>query len=550
MRKTFLALSLLLLCGMTVAGNKKATTAKFDYFEYVGQDDFYNENPLPDASSFYNPIVPGWHSDPSICREGEDYFMVMSTFTYFPGVPLYHSRDLVNWRLVGNVLSRESQLLSMRGQAINTGGIYAPAISYNPHNKTYYMVTTNVGVGNFYVTTKDPFGEWSEPVILHDIKGIDPSFFFDDDGSAYLIHKEDVTGKPKWCNHRAIRISRFDTATGQTYGEDMPFSELGVGPEERLDRDEGPHIYKINGYYYVLCAEGGTSWAHSEVVYRAESVLGPYTRWSRNPMLTQRLLKTTRSNPVTCTGHVDLIDTPNGEWWAVFLGTRPMKGQFETLGRETFMMPVRWSADGFPYMTQSKDTIPWVLRREGVTREAATTYGNFTWRDDFDSKTLCPEWVMLRGSAQKYYKTGKGLRLQCAPYTTSQKEEVPAFVGRRLQHHKYTATTAVRFSPRAGERAGMLLLRDEGRQYFMAVGADDVTLYKIGRKGEETLARHTLQHDGKPVSLRVVSHGFTYDFYYSTDGTTWTQLCSGIDASHLSCGGFTGSIIGMYAVSE
>ncbi len=550
MRKSILLLVAMLICGAGSAEKKGSAVATFTFFEYEGQDDFYRENPLPDASSFYNPIVPGWHSDPSICRVGEDYFMVMSTFTYFPGVPLYHSRDLVNWRLIGNVLSRENQILSMKGQPINTGGIYAPAISYNPHNKTYYMVTTNVGVGNFYVTTKDPFGEWSDPILLPDIKGIDPSFFFDDDGSAYLIHKEDVTGKPKWCNHRAIRISRFDPTTGQTYGEDMPFSELGVGPEERLDRDEGPHIYKINGYYYVMCAEGGTSWAHSAVVYRAENVLGPYTRWSRNPMLTQRLLKTSRSNPVTCTGHADLIDTPNGEWWAVFLGTRPMNGEFETLGRETFIMPVRWSADGFPYMTQSKDTIPWVLRREGVTRTPETTYGNFMWRDDFESKKLHSEWVMLRGSAQKYYKTGKGLRLQCSPYTTSQKEEIPAFVGRRLQHHKYTATTAVRFSPPAGERAGMLLLRDEGRQYFFAVGVDDVTLYKIGRKGEETLARHSLQHDGKPVSLRVVSHGFTYDFYYSTDGATWTQLCTGVDASHLSCGGFTGSIIGMYAVSK
>lgn len=552
MRKLLLTLCLMLTATGLSAADGKPSAAQFDFFEYTGNDDYYNNNPLPDDQSFYNPIVPGWFSDPSICRVGDDYFMVMSTFTYFPGVPLFHSKDLVNWKQIGNVLSRESQLLPMKGQKINDGGIYAPTISYNPHNKTFYMVTTNVGSHNFYVTTKDPFGEWSEPVLLPNIKGIDPSFFFDDDGQAYIIHKEDVTGKPKWCNHRAIRISRFNPETGETFGEDMPFSELGVGPEERLDRDEGPHIYKINGYYYIMCAEGGTSWAHSAVIYRSENVLGPYTRWSRNPMLTQRLLKTTRSNAVTCTGHADLIDTPDGEWWAVFLGCRPINGEFENLGRETFMMPVRWSKDGFPYMTQSKDTIPMMLSRKGVKRQAETTFGNFTWRDDFNAKKLRPEWLSLRGSAERYYKLNKGLRLTCSDVTAKQMD-TPAYIGRRMQHHKFTATTALTFSAKEGEAAGMLLMKNEGRHYFMAVRQHDIALLKANKGKDEVLASHEMSTAGKKIYLKAVSSGITYDFLYSTDGSNWHTLAKDIDASYLSSrrgGGFTGSTIGMYAVKE
>ena len=170
----------------------KDSTALFDDFVYQGDDDFYKENPLPDGASFYNPILPGWYSDPSICTNGEgDYFLVTSTFTYFPGVPIFHSRDLVNWKQVGNVLTRPSQLVNMKGQHVS-GGIFAPAISYNPHNKTYYMVTTNVGAGNFFVKTQDPFGEWSDPIMLPEVGGIDPSFFFDEDGKAYIVNNDDA----------------------------------------------------------------------------------------------------------------------------------------------------------------------------------------------------------------------------------------------------------------------------------------------------------------------------------------------------------------------
>ena len=410
------------------------------------------------------------------------------------------------------------------------------------------MITSDEAWGNFYVTTKDPFGEWSEPTLLPEVRGIDPSFFFDDDGSAYIIHKEDVTGQPKWNNNRALRIIRFDTKTGQTCGEDMKFREEGVGDNERLDRDEGPHLYKINGKYYVLAAEGGTSWAHSEVVYQADSVLGPYRRWGRNPMLTQRLLNVRRSNAVTCTGHADLVVGPDDNWYAVFLGCRPNKNGFSQLGRETFLMPVRWSADGYPFMTQSKDTIPLTLKIDGVARQQDTMSGNFTWRDDFSDKRLRPEWLSLWGSAAAYYQLKKGLHLTCSNVCVKDKQ-TPACLLRRMQHHQFTATTAMKFSPSGNEKAGMLLLRNENHQYFFAVGGGKIQVLQIGKGADIVLTQQPFTEEN--VELCVKCTGPSYAFYYRTSGD-WQLLCDEVDASYLSNekGGFIGSTVGLYAVSN
>lgn len=531
------------------------STATFSSFTYTGDDDYYNRRPLTSENEFYNPILPGWYSDPSICRVDSDYYMVTSTFGYFPGIPLFHSRDLVNWRQVGNVIDRPEQM-TFTGESLDKGGIYAPQISYNPATGLYYVISTDCtgihGGRHFFVTSKSPAEGWSDPTWLDTIDGIDPSLFFDDDGSAYIVYKEDTTGQPKWSNHRAIRIIRFDPATGATVGESVKFNEEGVGPEERLARDEGPHIYKVNGHYYMVCAEGGTGNFHSAVVYKADNVMGPYTRWSRNPMLTQRLLKEKRSNAVTCTGHADLVETPEGEWWAVFLGCRPGKDGYQSLGRETFMMPVSWSKDGFPYITQEKDTIPMVLERKGAVRGDSMLSGNFTWSDNFRGKKLRPEWMSLRSSAAGHYKLSKrGLEMTPSE-ELSTGLGTPAYIGRRMQHHKFTATTSMRFNPADdGERAGLLLLKNESRQYFMAVGKDGISLRRVGPKDRvEVIVSKPLDTHGKPVELKVVSHGTSYDFLYRPEGDAdWLTLADGVDASWVSdrAGGFTGTTIGPYA---
>ncbi|MBQ7419570.1 MAG: glycoside hydrolase family 43 protein [Prevotella sp.] len=549
--KRRLILTMVLLISIVAGAKEKGTTvAHFSQFTYTGQDDYYRENPLTDAAQFYNPILPGWYSDPAICRVGEDYWLVTSTFGYYPGVPLYHSRDLVNWQLVGNILCRPSQLAYLKGQSIDKGGIYAPTIAYNPQNQTYYMITTDVGKGHFYVTTRDPWGEWSDPVFLPQIGGIDPAFFFDDDGQAYIVHKEDTEGQPKWSNHRSIRFIRFNVETGQTYGDDIPLREEGVGLEEQLPRDEGPHLYKIRGKYYLICAEGGTSWAHSEVAYKADSVFGPYKRWPRSPMLTQRLRKAGAKYGVSCTGHADLVETPNGEWWAVFLGCRQWQDGTEQLGRETFMMPVKWSLDGYPYITQTRDSIPLMLRREGVVRKEKTTYGNFAWNDDFSSSELRPEWLSLRGPLPVGCSQKKGLHLACSS-ETARGTQTPAYLGRRIQHHKFTVETTLSFSPTTGDAAGILIFKNEAHQYFLCVTTDGIALRRINKRGFDILAQAPLAQSGT-VNLKVVCRGLTYDFYYQPTGSDWLLLASDIDVRHVSSsvGGFTGTTIGLYAEHE
>lgn len=537
------------------------SVALFDYFTYKGNDDFYISNPLSGEDYFYNPILPGWYSDPSVCTNGEgDYFLVTSTFTYFPGVPIFHSRDLVNWKQIGHVLNRASQLVNMEGQHVS-GGIFAPAISYNPQNKTYYMITTNVGAGNFFVKTQDPFGEWSEPVMLPEVGGIDPSFFFDEDGKAYIVNNDDApNNKPEYSGHRTIRIQEFDVKTDKTIGPRKILVNKGANPADKPIWIEGPHLYKINGKYFLMSAEGGTSDWHSEVIFRSDSPMGKFLPWKNNPILTQRHLNSDRPNSVTCAGHADLIQTKEGDWWAVFLACRPINNQFENLGRETFLMPVKWSEDGFPYMTQGDDLVPMIGKRDGVKRDSTVTFGNFEVVDNFDSPTLDMTWMTLRTAASDLYslmETPGYLTLKCADVSTSEKK-TPAFVTRRMQHHKFECSTRMLFEPSDDkEAAGLLLFKDEGHQYFFCMSKTGdkkyLSLKQIGEK-EQTLASQEIEANVKEVYLKVVSQGIGYDFYYSLNGDKkWKLLFKDVDASYLStavAGGFTGTTIGIYATCK
>lgn len=537
-------------------------TALFAHFTYSGNDTCYTHHPLVAADAFYNPILPGWYSDPSICTNGKgDYFLATSTFSYFPGVPLFHSRDLMHWHQVGHVLDRPSQLRNLQHQHVS-GGIFAPAIEYNPHNETYYMVTTNVGWGNFFVTTKDPFGAWSDPIRLPTVGGIDPSFFFDDDGRAYIVNNDDAPeGKAEYDGHRTIRIQEFDPATNRTIGDRKILVNKGARPEDNPIWIEGPHMYKINGQYYLMSAEGGTGGWHSEVIFRSDSPMGPFEPWEHNPILTQRHLPHHRPYPITCAGHADLVQAQEGDWWAVFLACRPIDNHFENLGRETFIMPVKWSDDGFPYMTQGEDLVPLIIRREGVTHHKDyTTSGNFTYTDAFADTLLAQEWHTLRGPATDHYSLTQVpgyLQLQCAPILSTERG-TPAFVGRRMQHHIFECSTEMVFIPTDTlEQAGMVLFKDETHQYLFTVSTDGIQRYitvdKVSRQGIETLARNPLTEPYTSITLKILSDGKHYAFHYATKPTHWHTLAEGIDAAHLStarAGGFTGSLIGLYATNK
>lgn len=556
--------SLLYMASMLTAS--AAEGALFTEFAYSGEDACFSPDRLVQSGDFFNPVISGWASDPSVVRTGKDYWLVTSTFGYFPGVPLYHSTDLVNWEQKGNVLSRKSQLPWLEGLSLGKGGIYAPAISYNPHNGLYYVITTCVtpkGSINFYVTSSDPAGEWSDPVILEDVDGIDPSFFFDDDGRGYIVHKAEEHSPVKWSNNRALAIIEFDAKTGTTVGKPVKFKEEGVGPEERLERNEGPHIYKINGKYYLIAAEGGTGTLHSEVCYKADSPMGPYRRWSRNPMISQRLLKPNRTNPITCTGHADLVTTPEGDWYAAFLGCRPWSNGTEQLGRETFLMPVKWSADSFPYIVQCIDTVPSVLNRPGVNQRPVQT-GNIKFIDNFDKDTLAPSWVSMWGPADDYIHVGdKGVVLDYAP-VKSGAGKTPAYIGQRVKNHDFTVTITLTVPRDASENdaAGILIVKSEKRQIFFAVTPNRVSVLK---PSGEVVASSPVHAAGHPVQLRVRCEGGKYSFAYSENaasagknnsGSTaseqWHEMDGTVDASYVSSsqGGFTGTTIGIFATSE
>ncbi|MBE6283810.1 MAG: glycoside hydrolase family 43 protein [Mediterranea massiliensis] len=535
-------------------------TALFDNFSYKGNDAFYRNNPLPSDDSFYTPILPGWYSDPSICTNGQgDYFLVTSTFVYFPGVPIFHSRDLVNWKQVGHVLTRPSQLVNMQRQHVS-GGIFAPAISYNPHNQTYYMVTTNVGAGNFYVKTQDPFGEWSDPIMLPEVGGIDPSFFFDEDGKAYIVNNDEAPDfKAEYDGHRTIRVQEFDWKNDKTVGPRKILVNKGANPAENPIWIEGPHMYKINGKYYLMDAEGGTGTMHSEVIFRADSPMGPFKPWKNNPILTQRHLDPNRDYPITCAGHADLVQTQEGDWWAVFLACRPIDNKFENLGRETFLLPVTWTEDGYPSITEGDEVIPMIQKREGVKRDAQVTFGNFEDVEEFDQPELGYQWHTLRAPATELYsltQTPGYLALKCADVAASERA-TPALVARRMQHHEFEAETRMLFNPEAeAEKAGLILFKDERHHYFFAFGkkGEDKTISLLqneGRQGMKELASQVLPADTKVLNLKVVSTGETYAFLYSiNDGKKWEELIKGLDAEFLStarCGGFTGTVIGPYA---
>lgn len=533
--------------------------AVFESFTYKGNDDFYAANPLPDQESFYNPILPGWYSDPTICTNGKgDYFLATSTFTYVPGVPLFHSTDLVNWKKVGHILTRESQMKNFRHQHVS-GGIFAPDLKYNPANETYYMITTNVGAGNFFVKAKDPFGEWSDPIYLPEVQGIDPSFFFDNDGRAYIVNNDDAPDyKPEYPGHRTVRVVEFDTKTDKCVGERKIVVNKGWRPEDKPIWCEGPHIYNIDGTYYLMTAEGGTGDWHSEVIYKGKSPMGPYTPWQGNPILTQRDLAKDREMPITCAGHADLVQTKEGDWWAVFLACRPVADGFENLGRETFMLPVTWTDDKWPVITRHGETIPMIVKRPGVVRNDSVTFGNFEWTDNFASPSLDGEWMSLRGDISDLYSLSSPeghLSLKCSEIEPTEKD-VASFLGRRVQHHKYECSTHMVFAPSDRQYAGLVVMKDETHQYQLARTAEDgnqfVVLRKVDENGVSEVARNPISSGSDAIDLKVISDGKTYAFHYSLDrGASWSAIAENVDARHTStavAGGFTGTTVGPFAV--
>lgn len=550
-----IACSAAVLLPLLAGAASAQSEARFEWFEYTGDDPVYR-GVRAGPGEYLNPVIAGFYPDPSITRAGDDYYLVTSSFAYFPGVPLFHSRDLVSWTQIGHVLDRPSQL-NLDGAGISRG-IFAPVIRH--HAGTFYLITTLVDRGgNFIVTAADPRGPWSDPVFLPEVDGIDPSLFFDDDGRAYVVNNGPPIGEPLYEGHRAIWMQELDVASLRMTGPRRLIVNGGVDLSKRPIWIEAPHVLKVDGRYYLVCAEGGTAEQHSEVVFRADSVRGPYLPWSGNPILTQRHLAADRPDPITTTGHADFVRTPAGEWWAVFLGVRPYRGDHYNNGRETYLLPVTWTADGWPSILTDRDTVPHLRRGPSLPPHPAATptAGNFTVRDEFDAASLAPRWVMIRTPRETWHALGSGaLTIRARPAALGDQNAQPSFIGRRQQHAYAFASTAVRFAPREGERAGLAAFHDDRHFYALSVarvqGRRVVRLERRSGDAPASVIASAPQPDGgdAPVYLRIEARGDRYAFSYALRPGAWTVLEDDADGTVLSskvAGGFVGTMLGMYA---
>jgi alpha-N-arabinofuranosidase len=534
-----------------------AEPVAFDWFEYTGRDAAFEQPIAP--GQFRNPILSGFYPDPSICRVGDDYYLINSTFAYFPGIPIFHSRDLVNWTQVGHVIHRPEQL-PYEGLGVSRA-IFAPAISY--HDGTFYVVCTMVDAGgNFLVTAKDPAGPWSDP-IWYDFEGIDPSLCFMDDGRAWMLNNGAPAETPRYDGHRAIWIQEFDIPAKKLVGPRTVLVNGGVDISTKPVWIEGPHLYQRDGWYYLCAAEGGTSVNHSQVILRSKSPTGPFVPWEKNPILTQRNLDGTVPLAVTSTGHADLVIGPDGNWWSVFLACRPYGGNWYATGRETFLLPVTWTEDGWPLILPPGERVPYVVNSPaGVSPVAGATplTGNYSWRDDFSTPALSPLWIMLRTPKETWWTTdaaGSSVRL------TPRAEKVsgtgnPSYLARRVQHARFEASTALTVPTEANVSAGLVVFQSETHHYFMGVrqakdGAEVFLEKSAGKDSATIVATAPLKKNTRTVSLHVKMHDERASFAYADGSGAKTVLVPDADATILTTQaswGFVGATIGLHARVE
>lgn len=471
-----------------------------------------------------NPVLPGFHPDPSICRVNDTFYLVNSTFNYFPGVPIYESHDLVNWRQVGNVLTRDSQL-PLKG-ATSWTGIYAPTLRYD--NGTWYMITTNVGNGgNFLVTAPSPQGPWSEPVWLRQ-QGIDPSLYFEN-GRCYMCSNPGD----------AIWLCEIDPKTGRQLTESRMLwrGEGGRYPE-------GPHIYKKDGYYYLLISEGGTELAHHLTIARSTDIYGPYEGNPDNPILTN-CSRLGQSMQIQGTGHGDMVQDAKGNWWVVFLAYRNFGGSYHHLGRETCLAPVSWPEGEWP-VVNGGHPIDTLMAVEHLPTPAP-------WPRDDSSSRINPDdpsWLYLQNPIRANYRFANG-SVEITPHGTLTANDRPSFLGRRQTQATTIVETEVKLLDTShNNRAGLSV-------YQINDGHFD--LYITRRKGKwkagMSYRLKSLQgQNEQPIrsgtaKLRITSDGSNYDFQASDDGgTTWKALgrheCSLLSTEV--AGGFTGVSVGMF----
>lgn len=525
MMRLLTCLTLMLIIHEAVIGqSKKNLIEKEDYITP------YNVVSIPTSDvSYKNPIIPGFYPDPSVCRVGDDYYLVTSSMEYFPGVPVFHSKDLVNWKNIGYCIDRKKQL----PEPIN---IFAPNIQF--HNGTFYMITTNFGEGggNFYVTATNPAGPWSDPIWV-DIRGIDPDLFFDDDGKTYIINS-------------FFMIYEIDLETGKILdeGQKIWYGDGGSALE-------GPHIYKKDGYYYLLAAEGGTAEGHHVTMARGLNLFGPYINNPANPVLAHENAAG-QLNDLHGIGHADIIQAHDNSWWMVFHGYRLVgdraRGVHHTLGRETCLVPVNWPTNGWP-VANGNGTVTLEMHCPTLPLQQKIEE---PIRMSFDGSKLGLSWTYVRTPDLNNYSLTerKGyLRLKGSASTIGESTS-PTFVGRRLQHVNFSATTLVDFNPKSENEEAGLTLVNNGTHFDISVkkGKSDRMVQVQLQFGTNIYKSKIFALKPGPVRLRIEGDTNHFKFLYAQGNDDFKEVDSVMTTflSSETSGGYTGVFVGLYATGN
>ena len=505
-----------------------------------------------------NPIIRGFNPDPSIIRVGEDYYIANSTFEWFPGVQIHHSKDLKNWKLIKHPLERISQL-NMKGNP-DSCGVWAPCLTYA--DGQFWLIYSDVkrfdGVWkdthNYLTTCKTIDGEWSDPVYINS-SGFDASLFHDDDGKKYILNLLVDHRKGKFFG--GIIIQEFDPETKKLVG---PVKHIFEGSE--LGITEGPHIYKLNGYYYLMTAEGGTEYGHAVTLARSKDLFGPYELHPNHPVVTAR---NNPKLPLQKTGHADIVETPDGEWFMVFLTGDPLSELGRcTLGRETSIQKVEWREDDWLWLAHGGNEP--LLEIDGPKGIEESVWDKTPDLDGFDSLELDINYQSLRVPFDESWCSLKerpgflriyGRESLCSTHSQS-------MVARRQQSHFFEASAAIEFNPTSFQQmAGLTYYYNTGHFYYIYIShePDRGRIINILMNDylcfSEPLGDYIDIPESGTVFLKIRVERNDLFFYYSLDNQNWSSIGGKYDASIISddyvrgdgrheyAAAFTGAFIGM-----
>ena len=516
------------------------------------------------AQTFKNPILAGGYPDPSICRVGNEFIMVNSSFEYFPALPIHKSKDLVNWELAGHGLNRLEQVSGQINliDVQSNGGIHAPTIRF--HNGKYHIITTNVyydeikqraTATNFIITSSKPEGPWSNPIIIKGAPGIDPDIFFDDDGRVWYTGNHQPLD-PTFNGETEIWMQELDPNSFQLIGQRFFVWRGACGGVWA----EGPHIYKKDGNYYLLIAEGGTSFNHSIMVAVSDTISGPYVSNERNPIFSSRHLS--YDNWVHSTGHGDLVELEDGRWYVMMLGVRGDVKRKSNMGRETFIAPVSWEIEPYDWKERK---IVWpviapqtgkILKNNPMIFSETTPNKETYFVDNFNDTNLGLAWNRRRAPMQKMIDLASNpgsLRLY-TNHNKLQERKRANFTGIKQTESDFSFETKMTFSPTSdSDEAGIAIVQKDNNFLSLTLkqSSDDIALeLKLMNEIQTSIASKKIDYNSKqPIQLKVESFNNKYHFYYALENQKF-QLLAEAAANHLLSHGYTGAHIGLYATSN